>query len=84
MVSNKLNFDVVDQKSDIDQNFIALKIKIEGVSVIFGSVYGPNAIDRRFFTELERAINQLRGGEPIPIIMGGDCDNCYCLGITDQ
>jgi len=77
LISNKLNFGVVEQRTDQDQNFIVLKVKINDKIGIFGSIYGPNSMDRNFFTNLERAINQLRGNDPIPIIIGGDWNTTW-------
>jgi len=70
LLSNNINFKVINQVKDANQNFLVMKIEIDGVSGIFGSVYGPNTNDRDFFKNLERAIRQLNSDPPLPIFWG--------------
>jgi hypothetical protein len=62
---------------DENQNFLVLKLSIDGKIGIFASVYGPNGTDRRFFGDLERAINRLKGGDDVPVVMGGDWNTTW-------
>jgi len=45
--------------------------------MIIVSVYGPNGTDRKFFTELERAIINLKGNLDPPVILGGDWNTTW-------
>ncbi len=49
LVSDRLNYVVVDAFRDEDCNILLLKIKLDGLTITVGSVYGPNGDDVNFF-----------------------------------
>ena len=71
LVANDINFTIIEQKIDLNQNYIILKASLNGSELILASIYGPNGADRQFFHEIERNINQLRGETELPVILGG-------------
>ena len=77
LVANSLNYSYQEQINDNEQNFIAIKGTLSEKLCILVSVYGPNTTDRKFFGDLERAINQLRGNSLCPVIMGGDWNTTW-------
>jgi exonuclease III len=77
LYSNELNFEVNEMVKDADENFLAMRAKIESFDLILVSVYGPNGSDAAFFRYLDGAINQLSRGESLPIIMGGDWNTTW-------
>jgi len=76
LIANSLNFTLEEEKKDTGENFLAIRAAFDNKKVILVSVYGPNSVDRKFFTDLERAINQLNSGN-FPIIMGGDWNTTW-------
>jgi len=48
------------------------------------AIYGPNSTNRQFFHQLERAINQLRGNDDLPIIMGGDWNTTWDRNMVNE
>jgi len=77
LVANDLPYTTVDRVEDQDENFLLLKIEINALPVIVGAVYGPNNSDRGFFAGITRAINQLRNGSEVPVIIGGDWNTVW-------
>ncbi len=77
LIAHNLNITVIEQYSDLAENIILLKIKHSDSLVIVGAVYGPNSTDRNFFSEIERAINQLSNGSNLPIVVGGDWNTTW-------
>lgn len=42
LISNQVEHEILEQYSDIQENLILLRLKINGNEMILGSVYGPN------------------------------------------
>ena len=75
LVSNNLQFNVLQEHKDLEENFLALKINISGKCMIICSIYGPNKTDKPFFNRLAIALRRNGSGSGDPTIMGGDW-NC--------
>jgi exonuclease III len=69
LIKNNLDFTMVNQYKDTDQNILLLKCKINGTELILGSVYGPNTDNQQFFAELETQISNLNCPR---VLLGGD------------
>jgi exonuclease III len=72
LLNRNLPYTIIEQVSDPGENFILLKIDINGGILILGALYGPNEHNPGFFIDLFRGIQRL--GDH-PIILGGDF-NC--------
>jgi exonuclease III len=69
LVSDRLNYVVVDAYRDEDCNMLFLKIKLDGLTITVGSVYGPNGDDVNFFNSLKTNITYLNADF---VVLGGD------------
>jgi hypothetical protein len=47
---------VQDRYCDREENFILLRLSIQGELILLGSIYGPNNVDENFFLNLKRGI----------------------------
>ena len=72
MIKNSLTITEEARESDPEDNFLLLRVSIQGRTMIIGSIYGPNDPNPDFFTRLEAAILNLGMW---PVIIGGDW-NC--------
>ena len=59
---------------DPGENYILVRARIKGTSLIIGAVYGPNNHDPVFFNNLKRDIRALGGHR---IVLGGDWNCTY-------
>ena len=60
LISNKLNYNILDRAKDDLGNFLLIKIKIDNTSLIIGSIYGPNINDNsNIYDELDIELNRL-------------------------
>jgi exonuclease III len=84
LIANKLNFTIVDSYKDEECNIILLKIRMCGINITFGSIYGPNVDNEQFFNTLQDKISYLNSDF---IIIGGDwnttLDQRNCAAIID-
>jgi exonuclease III len=69
LIKNSLDFSVEDRQADEDENYLLLKIRIQGNILILGAIYGPNTLNEQFFVNLEAALISL--GD-YPILISGD------------
>ena len=79
LISNKLNYNILDRAQDNLGNFLLIKIKIDNTTLIIGSIYGPNINDNsNIYDELDIELNRLNTEKTI---LGGgwnctvDCRN---------
>jgi hypothetical protein len=91
LINNNLNctFSEEDTRRDAEENILLARIRINGKTVILGSVYGPNNVCQNFFNNLEHLANSLGDW---PAIIGGDWNltpsslpvelNPDCLGMA--
>ncbi len=73
LVKKTLNFVCLDTERDlISDNFLLIRAQVNGLTVILGSIYGPNVRDDDFFDRLQIGLNRFSGD---PVVLGGDF-NC--------
>jgi exonuclease III len=72
LIKHSIDFSVLDEERDEQDNFLVQKISFDGKIVILCAIYGPNNVQPEFFHSLKRSL-MLMGDHPI--IMGGDW-NC--------
>jgi exonuclease III len=77
LLANSLNFNILAQNLDPDENFLIVKVSLEHNTVILASIYGPNSGDRAFFSRLERGISELNEGGTVPVVVGGDWNTTW-------
>jgi len=76
LIKFQVEQELLDTVADPQENFILLRIKLNGVEMIIGSVYGPN-VDRgaeQFYNELKR---NLQRWPDLPCVLGGDWNATY-------
>jgi exonuclease III len=69
LINNNICFSEVARIADPDENYLLIKLRIDGNIFILGSIYGPNDTNREFFINLECDIVSLGR---YPILLGGD------------
>lgn len=67
-IKKNLGFEIQDTMKDALQNYIFLRIKIQGHDLLLGCIYGPNGNNPVFFNEI---INICKRSE-VNYILGGD------------
>ena len=74
-ISKKIPYEVIEKKEDIHNNYLLFKIKIQGKTIILGSIYGPNTNDdMEFYDNFSTALSELNTNN-CDILVGGDW-NC--------
>jgi exonuclease III len=76
LVSNRVQHEVLESIASEDENYLLLKVIINGGQLVIGSVYGPN-LDQGsdlFYGSLE---SHLERWENLPKIIGGDWNATY-------
>jgi exonuclease III len=70
LISNRLDHEIVETVKDNDENLLLIRVRINGIELGIGSIYGPNdnACDG-FFSTIKDTV---RGWNGIPCILGGD------------
>jgi len=83
LVKKTLNFNCLGSARDEEaDNYLLLLAEISSVTVILGSIYGPNDTDVNFFRRLEASISGLGRH---PVILGGDWNSTpSCLPLRDN
>jgi len=69
LISNHLNFDLLQDFHDVDENILGLHCNINGAEMLMICIYGPNTDNLDFFANLKDLILPLRH---LPVIIGGD------------
>ncbi len=80
LIKKSINFVCLGEERDDGDNYLLVKAAINGQTVIFGSIYGPNRNDPDFFVRLG---NKLQEMGDFPIILGGDW-NCTSSSLPLQ
>jgi len=70
----ELDFDLIADHMDEDENILGLFCTIAGVRLLLISIYGPNTDKHDFFANLDNLIGQY---QDIPVICGGDFNCTY-------
>ena len=83
LIKKSLNFVCLETKRDEeDNNFILIRARISNITVIIGSIYGPNKKDDNFFRRLHNALSGLGNH---PTLIGGDWNATYsCLTVQNN
>jgi len=68
LVSYKLEFTILEEYRDEEENILGLLCSIRGIEILVVSIYGPNNADDLFYEELRRIVLPHANK---PIIMGG-------------
>jgi exonuclease III len=74
LISNKLNVSIHNTFKDIDGNILLLDISIGGNRITLGSIYGPNADNEEFFTDICQMCERFGNRH---IILGGDWNTTF-------
>jgi exonuclease III len=74
LISNKLNVSIHNTYKDIDCNILLLDISVGRNRITLGSVYGPNADNEEFFTDISQMCERFGNRN---IILGGDWNTTY-------
>jgi Reverse transcriptase (RNA-dependent DNA polymerase) len=90
MFNRNLQYEILNNVGDQDENFIVLLVRIKNATVILASIYGSNTHNPYFFRELFTAIKAMGN---YPLIIGGDFNCTYssdtiqnnidCLNMAD-
>jgi exonuclease III len=72
LIKHSINFSVLAEERDLDDNILCLKLDIEGNEIVICSVYGPNNNNPAFFDTLSTFLERLGSQNTI---IGGDW-NC--------
>jgi exonuclease III len=72
LIKHTINFSVLVEERDEEDNILGLKIDIEGKELVICSIYGPNHHNPAFFTSLRACLTRLGSSNTI---IGGDW-NC--------
>ncbi|MBM3938668.1 MAG: hypothetical protein FJ333_08480, partial [Sphingomonadales bacterium] len=88
LLANNINFVEHARIFDPEENFLLIKVEVNGSTFIVGAVYGPNNTDKPFYDRLYKGILDLGN---FPIVLGGDWnatpsidkieDNIDCLNM---
>ncbi len=84
LVKRSLNFVYLDCERDPsgEDNFLLIKAEITGLTVILGTIYGPNQRDDNFFEQLDSGLDRLGN---FPVVLGGDWNATFsCLPVNDN
>jgi exonuclease III len=74
LLKKSLNCLVHARRDDPEENYLLLRISLQGKTFIVGSIYGPNTNNPLFFDNLN---NDLRSLGNYPIILAGDWNCTY-------
>jgi exonuclease III len=69
LVKNNLDFQVLEEFKDLQENALLLRVLIKNVECVIGSVYGPNTNDLSFYDFLQEILHRWR---TLPVVLGGD------------
>jgi exonuclease III len=82
LFKSDLEFKVLEEFKDIEENFYFIRAEIKGKELLLGSIYGPNTVNRAFFLRIRKILLKHTN---IPVIVGGDWNATYdCSKINDN
>ena len=67
-IKRNIVHEILDRYATIDQNVLLLKVRIKGVCIALGSIYGPNEQKPEFFRNIRQKLEEWG----LPFIIGGD------------
>jgi len=68
LLSNNLDFEILDEARDGLENLLLLLIRIKGETLVLGAVYGPNTNEFSTYTFLQEVCLRWR---EYPVLLGG-------------
>jgi exonuclease III len=74
LISQSLQYTVIQEIKDANNNILILRLNVCGSEIIVASIYGPNSNDKAFFTDLRQFLITY---EDKPIICAGDWNATY-------
>jgi exonuclease III len=77
LINKKINFTLQNIIADQEENFLLARLLVDGESIVLGSVYGPNSIDREFFHNLKTKLIEITDNNSIPAAVAGDWNCTY-------
>ncbi len=80
-VKHTINFSVLAEERDEDDNILGLKIVIEGKELVIFSIYGPNHHNPDFFNTLRTCLTRLGSNNTV---IGGDWNCTVCTDPPDS
>ncbi len=84
LISKQVEHEIMDTAADPQENLLLLKLKIRGMEMVIGAVYGPNidANAPEFFGFLGNTLNNWNN---LPYILGGDWNATQsCLPLNEN
>jgi exonuclease III len=81
LIKHTINFSVLAEERDEDDNILGLKIVIEGKELVIFSIYGPNHHNPEFFNTLRTCLTRLGNNNTV---IGGDWNCTVCTDPPDS
>jgi exonuclease III len=75
-IKKNLPYDLIDSKMDRSGNILALKRKINNVTIVISAIYGPNENSREFYADLTKILTDLNCEN---VLIGGDWNSTWDL-----
>ena len=73
LVSCNLDFNPIEQYTDVEDNYIIIDCTINGVKLALRSVYGPNNSNKLFYARIKNILLHIRS----PALLGGDWNTVW-------
>ena len=67
-IKRNIFHEILEQFHSADQNIVLLRLKIKGVELVLGAIYGPNENNPEFYRSLREKVENWN----LPFIIGGD------------
>jgi exonuclease III len=83
LIKKDLNIIVQENRRDIEENLLLLRVDLKGEQLIVGAVYGPNHNYPAFFDNIKNEIRAISGNNPVPVCLGGDWNCTYSTDPVD-
>jgi exonuclease III len=74
LVANNLNYAVIKEYRDTDENILGLSLKVDDFPVRIFSIYGPNFDNRTFYSKIDEFLSQ---DSQVAAVLGGDWNTTY-------
>ncbi len=74
LIKNDLDLQVLEEFRDTEENGIILRVRLRGIELLIGSVYGPNTNQFLLYDFLQASLNRWRG---LPAVLGGDWNTTF-------
>jgi exonuclease III len=74
LIKKSLEFTIVNEFSDLDENILIKKFSKSGAEIILGAIYGPNTTNRTFYNNLTRYLSL---NNTSPVVLAGDWNTTW-------